>query len=167
VEHAAWQSLHPNSLTVGRLSGALTTAMLGVVAFFGLIVMTLSRGLPVRVLLVLASGATLVIVLSAVGAWVVPERRFRYTRYRLDELGLLIRRGRFFHTEVAVLRSRIQHTDVRQGPVERAFGLGTLVVYTAGTSHAEIDLAGISWDEATRLRAALTGVGAHGDADVL
>ena len=46
-------------------------------------------------------------------------------------------------------RSRVQHTDVSQGPLERGYGLGTLVIYTAGTDHAKVDLHGL--DHATAL----------------
>ena len=53
---------------------------------------------------------------------------------------------------IHVPRSRVQHTDVSQGPVERRFGLGTLVIYTAGTDHAKVDLAGLEHGVALRLR---------------
>ena len=51
---------------------------------------------------------------------------------------------------INVPRSRVQHTDVSQGPLERGHGLGTLVIYTAGTDHARVDLPGL--DHATALR---------------
>jgi hypothetical protein len=51
---------------------------------------------------------------------------------------------------VNVARSRIQHTDVSQGPLERRFGLAGLLIYTAGTDHAEVQLRGL--DHATALR---------------
>ena len=155
---AGWLALHPNSLIVGRLSGAVTTGIIGIVAFFTLTVTTLSGEMSTRGLLLMAVACVCLITASALAAWIVPAKRFEYTRYRVDELGLLIRRGRLFHSEVAVLRSRIQHTDVTQGPIERGFGLGTLVVHTAGTAHAQITLGGIGWDDARRLRADLTGV---------
>jgi membrane protein YdbS with pleckstrin-like domain len=53
---------------------------------------------------------------------------------------------------INVPRSRLQHTDVSQGPLERRYGLGTLVLYTAGTDHARIDLAGLEHGVALRLR---------------
>jgi membrane protein YdbS with pleckstrin-like domain len=162
-EAASWLALHPNSLIVGRLSSGARTAALGVAVFAGLIFTTLGARLSAGRLMLLAGGGVALIAAAALAAWIVPERRYRYTRYRLDDLGLSIRRGRLFRSEVAVLRSRVQHTDVTQGPIERAFGLGTLVVYTAGTAHAEIDLAGISWDEARRLRAELTGLDTGAD----
>ena len=51
-----------------------------------------------------------------------------------------------------VPRSRIQHTDVSQGPLERRHGLGTLVVYTAGTQHSEVKLHGLEFSIAQRIR---------------
>jgi len=86
-----------------------------------------------------------------------PGRRFRNTRYRVDSLGLLIHRGRIFHSELGVARSRIQHTDVTQGPIQRAYGIATLTIHTAGTEDAQIELSAIAFDEARRLRAELTG----------
>jgi membrane protein YdbS with pleckstrin-like domain len=57
----------------------------------------------------------------------------------VDARGLEIRRGVFWRSVVNVPRSRVQHTDVSQGPLERSYGLGTLIVYTAGTDHAQVN----------------------------
>lgn len=83
-------------------------------------------------------------------AW--PAREYAHARYRLDEDGLHIRRGVWWRSATHVPRSRIQHTDVSQGPMERSYGLGTLVVYTAGTSHARVALPGLAHDVALALR---------------
>ena len=42
-----------------------------------------------------------------------------------------------------------------QGPLERRYGLGTLVVYTAGTPHSQVKLSGLDFDVARRIRAHL------------
>jgi membrane protein YdbS with pleckstrin-like domain len=49
----------------------------------------------------------------------------------------------------------VQHTDVSQGPLERRFGLGTLVIYTAGTAHSRVNLEGLDHEVARRIRAHL------------
>jgi len=77
---------------------------------------------------------------------------YRHASYRLDEQCLEIRRGVFWRTIVTVPRSRVQHTDVSQGPLERRLGLGTLVVYTAGTDHARVSLGGLEHARALRIR---------------
>ena len=72
--------------------------------------------------------------------------------YGIDERGLEIRRGVIWKRVVNVPRSRVQHTDVSQGPLERRYGLGTLVIYTAGTEYARITLAGLEHAVALALR---------------
>jgi len=157
VDAAAWRRLDPQSVHVGRLTGAIWVAAIGLASLLGFGVTWLidPPELPIWIVL----GATWVLLgLFAWLAWVLPEKRFRYTRYRLDELGLLIHRGRMFHSELGVLRSRIQHSDVSQGPIQRAYGLATLSISTAGSDEGEIGLTGIPIGEARRLRAELTGL---------
>jgi membrane protein YdbS with pleckstrin-like domain len=81
-----------------------------------------------------------------------PAIDFRHASYRIDDRSLEIRRGVFWRTVITVPRSRVQHTDVSQGPLERRFGLGTLVVYTAGTDHARVSLGGLEHARALRIR---------------
>jgi membrane protein YdbS with pleckstrin-like domain len=85
-----------------------------------------------------------------------PAIEYRHAWYRIDRLGIEIRRGVFWRTVINVPRSRVQHTDVSQGPLERRFGLGTLVIYTAGTDHARVALAGLDHRLALRIREHLT-----------
>jgi membrane protein YdbS with pleckstrin-like domain len=80
------------------------------------------------------------------------EIAYRHTSYRVDDRGLEIRRGVFWREVVTVPRSRVQHTDVSQGPLERKYGLGTLVVYTAGTDHAKVSLSGLAYEVAMAIR---------------
>ena len=81
-----------------------------------------------------------------------PKVEHRHTSYKVDERGIEIRKGVFWRQVVNVPRSRVQHTDVSQGPIERGFGLGTLVIYTAGTDHARVDLSGLEHATALRIR---------------
>jgi membrane protein YdbS with pleckstrin-like domain len=53
---------------------------------------------------------------------------------------------------INVPRSRVQHIDVSQGPLQRTYALGTLVIYTAGTDHAKVELRGLSHARALRIR---------------
>jgi hypothetical protein len=80
---------------------------------------------------------------------------FRYTRWRLDGDALRVRRGRFWRSEVLVPRARVQHLDIERGPIERRFGLATLVVHTAGTRLNAVRQPGFDEDAATQLRDAL------------
>jgi membrane protein YdbS with pleckstrin-like domain len=81
-----------------------------------------------------------------------PSIEYRHTHYRVDDAGIEIRRGVWWRQVVNVPRTRIQHTDVSQGPLERKFGLGTLVVHTAGSEYARVELPGIDHSVALRIR---------------
>lgn len=85
-------------------------------------------------------------------ATVWPERVYRHLSYRAGEQGIEIHAGVYFRTVTTVPRSRVQHTDVSQGPMERRFGLGTLIVYTAGTAFAQVELPGLAHETATAIR---------------
>ena len=148
-----YHSLDPRSIQVQRIAGAIFTAIVSVALLFGGTVATVAvEDRPAWVpwaLLVLWLAAS---ILLAWHAYRWPPLEYRHTSYRVDGLGLEIRRGVYWREVIHVPRSRVQHTDVSQGPVERRYGLGTLVIYTAGTDYAKIDLAGLEHGTALRLR---------------
>lgn len=96
---------------------------------------------------VLAAGGTGAVF----GAW-FGFRRHRRTFWHLDEHGLGLRRGHWWHSETRVPLSRVQHLDLRRGPLERVAGLGTLVVHTAGSRHSAVSIAGLDQHDAEHLR---------------
>lgn len=91
-------------------------------------------------------------VLVALLAGVIAYRRHRYTRWRLDEQGFALMQGRLWQSETHVPISRVQHLDVRRGPLERAARLSTLVVHTAGTRLSAVSVSGLDRRDAERLR---------------
>ena len=146
------RQLDPRSITVGRIAGAITTAVLSGTTLIALVIRLLaSRPTRTEVVLWLVGWMLLILVLG-IASWFWPALAFRHASWRIESAGLWIRRGVVWRSIVSVPRSRIQHTDVRQGPVERAFGLATLVVHTAGTEHASIALPGVDRDTALAVR---------------
>jgi membrane protein YdbS with pleckstrin-like domain len=77
---------------------------------------------------------------------------YRYRSYRVDDEGIEIRSGVWWRAVSNVPRSRVQHTDVAQGPLERKHGLGRLIVYTAGTQHSRVELPGLEHSTALSIR---------------
>jgi membrane protein YdbS with pleckstrin-like domain len=157
ADAVGWRRLDPQSVPVGRIAGAMAMLITGLGSLLALTIVWLVGDGDVPIGLALA-GLVLLLGVMAWLTWIMPERRYRYTRYRLDHLGLLIHRGRLFHSELGVLRARIQHTDVTQGPIQRTYGLATLSISTAGSDEGQIGLSGIQIDEARRLRTELTGL---------
>lgn len=84
-----------------------------------------------------------------------PGLAYRHAAYRVGPEGIEIKRGVIWRHVITVPRSRIQHTDVSQGPVERRYGLGTLTLFTAGTEHERVDLPGLDHERALAIRDAL------------
>lgn len=80
------------------------------------------------------------------------EIEYRHIAYRVDDDGIEIRSGVFWRAVSNVPRSRVQHTDVAQGPLERKHGLGTLIIYTAGTQHSRVELPGLEHQTALAIR---------------
>jgi len=79
-------------------------------------------------------------------------RRQRRTRWRLDAHGLGLRRDLLWQQETRVPLSRVQHLDLRRGPIERNARLSTLVVHTAGSRFSAVTIGGLDSDDAERLR---------------
>ncbi|UWM55890.1 PH domain-containing protein [Salinirubellus salinus] len=79
---------------------------------------------------------------------------FRYRRwsYQVREDSLFLDRGVVTQTRTVVPYVRIQHVDASRGPVERAFGLATAVVYTAGSRGADVSIPGLTPERADDLQ---------------
>jgi membrane protein YdbS with pleckstrin-like domain len=149
VADGVMRQLDPNVIHVDRTASWIFTAVVSI----GLLVQLLVSvfGGPLR--LAVSFGAT-VIALGLLGWWSHkwPVISYRHTFYRVDQQGIEIRRGVVWRRVVNVPRSRVQHTDVSQGPLQRTYALGTLVIYTAGTDHAKVELPGLSRARALLIR---------------
>ena len=98
--------------------------------------------------------ALVVLVLAvALGAWI--GARLRHQRWKLDGEGLWLRTGRLWWRETRVPASRVQHVDLKHGPLERRYKLATLVVHTAAVHLSGITVRGLDEADAQELRDAL------------
>ena len=155
----ARQRLDPRSVTAGRLGGWTFTGVMLVVAGSSVLATLIGTRAP----LVSWLGSSVLAVALFGGLALAshhgPRLRYQTTWVGLDADGLEFEHGWLWRHQVSVPRSRIQHTDVTQGPYERRFGLATLVVYTAGTDHASISIEGLSHETALGFRDALLARG--------
>ncbi|MCZ6507422.1 MAG: PH domain-containing protein, partial [Acidobacteria bacterium] len=107
---------------------------------------------PSRLYLALLVGWGILVAGFGSFAWQWPALHHRHLRYRVDTSGVRIRRGVLWRKIISIPTTRVQHTDVTQGPLQRNYGLATLTVHTAGTQSASIALSGLSHEVALRLR---------------
>jgi uncharacterized protein len=153
IDPPDFERLHPNARWTLRIGGVLGAAMPATGAAIALTVLGSARfDIPAgQAVLVAAAGVLLACVLG----WLWADAAFARTRYRLDATGLEIHRGVFWRTQTRVPRTRVQHTDINRGPIDRRLGLAALKVYTAGTRMASVDLDGVGDARALELRDAL------------
>ena len=85
-------------------------------------------------------------------------RRVRALGYAEREDDLLLRSGLWFRRVMAVPYGRLQYLDVKDGPVQRRFGIRTLEFQTASAA-TDATLPGIPAAEADRLREELVARG--------
>jgi len=152
-----FRHVDPRYVPAERFSSWITTGVVGVLVAALLVSLLIALwppgwGMAVITLCVLAFMGMLVWLTIRHPQWV-----YDHLRYAVTEKGIEIHRGIFWRRIINVPRSRIQHTDVSQGPVARRHGIATLQVYTAGTQHFEVDLPGLSHDVALQIRDFLVG----------
>jgi membrane protein YdbS with pleckstrin-like domain len=141
----------PRSIRVARLVALPWT--LGI-PLLPLALLTLGwalGGIPTAVYLPLIATVLLLAGLAVTIAYHFPAARYRHLRYRVDPDGLRIQRGVLWRRTIWIPITRVQHTDVSQGPLQRTHELATLTVHTAGTEGASIPLSGLEHGVATRL----------------
>lgn len=137
--------VHPNYRTVLRMTIALTALPFVIAASVLEIVRPIDEIVP---------GAILgpILLLAVLSVWRWPMRRYNARGYDLGTDRLRVARGVWWRSDTIVPFGRVQHIDVDRGPIERAFGLSTIVLHTAGNHNASISLPGLLDEDAQAMR---------------
>jgi len=144
-----WQRLDRGLLVLRRLEClvGLGVPVVAVTCAFAL------TGRPRPAVLTLLAGAgVLLLALHAV------SRRYAAWAWAEREDDLLLRRGVLVQRTTVVPYGRMQYVDVTAGPLDRRFGLATLVLHTAAAA-TDATVPGLRRDEAARLRDRLAALG--------
>lgn len=155
VPPAQWQPLPSRGAVVAAVGGASMALPLAVIGF----VSSNASGW----ISPWSAGPACLLAGIIIGGW-TGWRRHRRVRWQLDDAGFGLRRGNWWQSETRVPISRVQHLDLKRGPLERGFGLATLVVHTAGTRMATVSVSGLDAADAERLRDRLSHQLDHDDA---
>ena len=149
------QPLDPRVTWLWRLQGLLRLAMV-----WG--PMAITAGIGLGTLTTPAAGLVLSLALATFFFFVAllwPGLEYEYFRYGIREHDLLVQRGVLFRRRSSIPHNRIQHVDTRQGPLERAFGLSSVAVYTASGMSADGSIPGLTEASAERIRDELARLG--------
>lgn len=80
------------------------------------------------------------------------ELGFSRRKFGIRDLDLIFQKGYFVFKQTLVPYKRIQHVEIKQGPVFKIFKLYTLKVYTAGSSSGDLSIAGLGKTYADKLK---------------
>ena len=144
--------LDPKFVAFQRAVGLIGTAVISAALLIAAVIFWLTSDLPQWAYLLIVP---LWLIATAALAWFCyswPVLEDRHTWYTIDSQAIEIRRGVVWREVTTVPRSRVQHIDVSQGPIERSYNLGRLIIYTAGTDHARVELPGLNHQVALSVR---------------
>ncbi len=135
------ENLNPRIRTVWILVAVLIAAFLG----------TIFRAAPTDEYAEVPVGVIIFVVLLLLfGTYQL--LRYRNWGFEVQDDAVYIEHGVLVHVKKVVPFVRIQHIDSRRGPVERASGLASLVIYTAGSRGADVRIPGLTPERADELR---------------
>ncbi|HSJ63541.1 MAG TPA: PH domain-containing protein [Gemmatimonadaceae bacterium] len=150
------RTLDPSVVRLWRISGLIWTAVLAL----GALVLHLAWGDEVPFWI--AGAAIVTYGVFYLAAWV--PRAYRAWEFEIRETDVRLRHGVLWQRTSVVPHARIQHVDTRHGPLTRAFGLASVVLYTAGHTGAAIEIPGLPAAEAEALRERLGALSGADDA---
>ncbi len=147
-----WQSFDPRNIDYERTAGWIAIAVVGLIMVFGLTITGIATW-PNWMVLGIAGSVCLLVLgfLVFINIYIPPLSHSR-AAWSCDARGFQIRKGIWWRKVTSVPRSRVQHTDVHQGPMQRSYGLAKLTIHTAGTQNSTVEVEGLNHQVAMQLR---------------
>ncbi len=139
-----WHPLQPGYRNLLFLSAMLTAGVLIV----AILMIAPFRIIPMQLLI----AAFLLVVVLTMFQFLTIIMGFPRKGYTVRERDILYRTGWLYRRQIAVPFNRIQHVDIREGIIERAFGLARLSIYTAGGHSSDLSIPGLRNADALRLK---------------
>lgn len=126
--------------------------------------------LLIAIAIVFLAGEIFAAVLSA-AVWLVvlllvlitEIKGFKVRGYALREKDITYKQGLIFYNLTTLPFNRIQHSEISQGPLERAFKLTSLKIFTAGGASSDLEIGGLDNTEAEKLKEFIAKVSASND----
>lgn len=146
----ARQPLDPRVRSVWRVAGAIGALPVVVALLVAAAILLSSEHVGA------AAGAVVVGLVVVALVVAVPAWRHRSWSWALTDEGLEVAHGILVRVESAIPTFRVQQVDVKQGPLERAFGVVTLQITTA-SSGSDGTLPGIDAARAEEVRRQILG----------
>lgn len=93
--------------------------------------------------------------ISAAALWIIfyAGISFQFMGYALREKDITFKSGWLWRSMTTVPFNRVQHCDLKQGMLDRRFGLSKLTIYTAGGQSTDLMIPGLLPETAEKLKA--------------
>lgn len=124
-------TIHPNAIPAWRLSDGASSLTWYIIPAFTIYLWYIDA---IALWPSLVSGA-LCIINTAVMMTIIPNIRWKRWRYEINGHEIYLRYGIIVIRRVLIPASRIQNVDTAQGPIFRHFGLSSVTITTAATTH--------------------------------
>jgi hypothetical protein len=135
--------LEPGWIPASRYGALIFWSIVAGFGFLFLTALVAAGKLPIALYLLVVAGWFALTAAVLTLAWMWPTWEHARAGYRIRPDRIESWGGLVWRRAVSVPISRVQYTDVRQGPFERRHGIATLVVHTAGTLSSDVAFAGL------------------------
>lgn len=104
-------------------------------------------------------GYAVAMLITLLAIWMIVYNgiSFAYMKYAVREKDISFASGWLWKSMTTVPFNRVQHCDIRQGILDRRFGLAKLTIYTAGGQSTDLMIPGLLPDTAEKLKAFILG----------
>lgn len=96
---------------------------------------------------------------------IVAVKAFNKKRYALRDKDIIYTKGLLWSVRTSVPFNRIQHAELKQGPIERLFKLHSLKIFTAGGQSSDLVIPGLPEQTASKLKEFVLGKTAQDGSD--
>ncbi|MBO6536382.1 MAG: PH domain-containing protein [Balneolaceae bacterium] len=124
--------INQNAIKAWRLSALLFGSFVYVIPGLLYLIFTLDGDMSMLYPIISAPSA---VIIHCFFIFVLPKIRWKRWKYEVDDKGIDMQRGIIITKRTMVPINRIQHVDTRQGPIYRKYGLSSISLSTAATTH--------------------------------
>lgn len=149
AEQMEMVSLEPAYKTVRYISAALIAVVLILISWAVVLMESSLR----------PWGFAIAALISLLAIWMIVYNgiSFAYMKYAVREKDISYASGWLWKSMTTVPFNRVQHCDIRQGILDRRFGLSRLTIYTAGGQSTDLMVPGLLPETAEKLKAFILG----------
>jgi uncharacterized protein len=140
------QPIQPAYLKILRVEWLISTLVLAVIA--AVLIITISSVRNSYGWMILAGTVVIISFLH----YLFQSKGFPYKTFAVREKDITYRYGWITRSIKICPFNRIQNCNLQSGPLERKYGLATLVIFTAGSDGADMRIPGLLQEDAENMR---------------